>query len=310
VASPGFGGGALSPQLAVDVAAVPSVADAVGIGVGAAKVGGATQRLSIADPKPLAGVLDLGVTSGSLDQLGSDEIAVSQAAADAEHWSVGSPVPVQFIDGSTPPIRVGAIYDHDDVVGSYLLPRVAWAPHAVQATDATVLVKLRDGVGLDDGRVAVAAVADRFGGPTVQTRAEYAASVTQGLDVLLGVVYVLLALAILIALMGIANTLALSAHERTREIGLLRAVGQDRRQVRSMVRYESVLIALFGTLGGLLIGTFLGWAVTRAADATLRLPIPSLVAVAVIGALAGVAAALLPARRAARVDVLRAIATE
>jgi putative ABC transport system permease protein len=310
VASPSFGGGTLSPRLADEIGQVPQVADAVGLGVGAAKVSGTTQRLTVVDPTKVSGVLDLGVVDGSLAQLGSDQLAISKSVADANHWSVGSPVPVQFIDGATPTMRVGAIYTTDDLVGGYVLPRAAWTPHAVQSTDATVLVKLRDGVSLADGQAAVTAVTARDGNPTVQTRDDYATSVSSGFNIVLGVVYVLLALAIVIALMGIANTLSLSTYERTREIGLLRAVGQTRRQVRSMVRYESVLIALFGTLGGLGLGTFLGWAVTRAADATFRLPVPSLVAVAVLGAAAGVAAAWLPARRAARLDVLHAIAAE
>jgi putative ABC transport system permease protein len=132
----------------------------------------------------------------------------------------------------------------------------------------------------------------------------------------LGIVYVLLALAIFIAVMGIANTLSLSIHERTRELGLLRAVGQDRRGVRSMVRWESVIVAAFGTVGGVLLGTFLGWGLMRgvasgdsAMLARFALPLKPLVVVLVVGALAGVIAAVRPARRAARLDVLAALAT-
>jgi putative ABC transport system permease protein len=148
----------------------------------------------------------------------------------------------------------------------------------------------------------------------VRDRAEFAASFSQGVDTMLGIVYVLLALAILIALLGIANTLSLSVHERTRELGLLRAVGQTRAQLRSMVRWESVIVALYGTVGGLGLGAFLGWALVRAASTedvgAFSAPAGRLVAVLLAGALAGVVAGIRPARRAARLDVLAAIATE
>src|SRR5205085_858379 len=139
------------------------------------------------------------------------------------------------------------------------------APHAVQEIDATVLVDLRPGVSLSQGRAAVERVADEYGGPDVKDRQQYVDDVTQGVTMLLGLVYVLLALAIVIALMGIANTLALSIHERTRELGLLRAVGQTRGQLRSMVRWEAVILSSFGAVGGLGVGVFLGWALVRAA---------------------------------------------
>jgi putative ABC transport system permease protein len=121
---------------------------------------------------------------------------------------------------------------------------------------------------------------------------------------------VLLALAIVIALLGIANTLSLAVYERRREIGLLRAVGETRRQVRSILRLESVLVSSFGTLLGLALGGFLGWVLfaTASDGGTFSLPIGSLLVVAVGGALAGVIAAWRPARRAARTPVLDAIA--
>jgi putative ABC transport system permease protein len=165
-----------------------------------------------------------------------------------------------------------------------------------------------------DGERAVQQVADRFGAPDVQTSDEYTESVAGEVDMMLNIVYVLLALAIVIALMGIANTLSLSIHERTRELGLLRAVGQSRRQLRSMVRGEAMTVALFGTAGGVGLGLFLGWAMVQAlADegfTSFAVPVTSLAVVLAVGAAAGVLAAVRPARRAARMDVLEAIATD
>jgi putative ABC transport system permease protein len=131
-------------------------------------------------------------------------------------------------------------------------------------------------------------------------------------NTILGLVYVMLALAILIALMGVANTLSLSIHERTRELGLLRALGQTRAQARGMIRWESVIVAAFGTVGGVLLGTFLGWAVVRSSSsATLGVfsaPPAQLVLFLVLGVLTGIAAGIRPARRAARMNALTAIA--
>lgn len=124
----------------------------------------------------------------------------------------------------------------------------------------------------------------------------------------------LLGLALVIALLGITNTLALSVFERTRELGLLRAIGMSRRQARSMIRWEAVIIAVIGAVLGLVVGAFLGWALVTALDSEgiteLDIPGGQLATYMVIAALAGVLAALLPARRAARLNVLRAISTE
>jgi putative ABC transport system permease protein len=134
------------------------------------------------------------------------------------------------------------------------------------------------------------------------------------IDTILGLCYGLLALAVVIALLGIANTLALSIFERTRELGLLRAVGMNRSQVRSSVRWESIIIAVFGTTLGLAVGTFFGWAIVRSlADQgidTLTVPVGSLVVVTVIAGIAGALAAVMPARRAAKLDVLEALMTD
>jgi putative ABC transport system permease protein len=309
----GFGGGGFSPQLAARISALPEVRAAVGIGQGLAAVDGKGQALTVADTATLAGMLDLDVRQGSVADLGPAQVAVSQERADAETWTLGSAVPMQFVQGGSATFSVGAIYKSADVVGDYVLSRVAWAPHAAQDVDARVLVDLRPGVGLAAGRAAVGRVTATVGGASVQDRDEYAASVSAGVDTFLGIVYVLLLLAIVIALMGIANTLSLAIHERSRELGLLRAVGLTRSQVRSLVRWESVIIALFGTVGGLGLGVFLGWALVQAASTggalTFAAPLGQLAVVLVAGAVAGVLAGMRPARRAARLDILTTIAT-
>jgi putative ABC transport system permease protein len=309
-----FGAAGLSPQLADDISRLPEVSTATGLGQGVASIGGKGEPVTVVDPARIGKLLDLHVVDGSVATLGDDQLAVSDKTVKDKGWRLGTPVPVTFVDGSSQTFTVGAVFTSTDVAGSYLVPRAAWAPHAVQPVDRLVLVDLKGGVGVAAGKAAVERVAQPYGDPLVQDRDEYLGTVAEGVNLMLGIVYVLLALAIVIALMGIANTLTLAIHERTRELGLLRAVGETRGQLRAMVRSESVVIALFGTVGGLSVGLFLGWALVRAASAggigRFALPGVPLVVVVVAGAVAGVLAGLRPARRAASLDVLAAIAAE
>ena len=209
---------------------------------------------------------------------------------------------------------MSAIFENDDLVGDVLVPEEAYLPHAQRPTDVVVMIAVAPGAAPAAAESAIQAVADDYGSPDVQTQDEYVDAVAGEVDAMLNVVYGLLALAILIALMGIANTLSLSIHERSRELGLLRAVGQTRRQLRAMVRGEATIVALFGTVGGVALGVFLAWAVidTLASEGftTFMVPAGPVAAVMVVGAVVGVVAAVRPARRAARLDVLAAIATD
>jgi putative ABC transport system permease protein len=195
-----------------------------------------------------------------------------------------------------------------------LIGTAAFEANFVEQLDFQVFVKKADGVKVSTALAAVHQEADAYPGAKVLDQTGYKAEQLAVVDQMLGLVYALLALAILIALLGIGNTLGLSIVERTRELGVLRAVGMTRAQLRSAIRWESVIIALQGTALGLLVGVFFGWAlVTAMKDEglnTFAIPVQSLAVVVVLAALAGVVAAILPARRAARLDVLRAVVTE
>ncbi|MEL5958569.1 FtsX-like permease family protein [Streptomyces sp. CLV115] len=310
----GAGGSGLSPRLAPAVGRLPQVATAVGLGKGVAEVDGAGRALTVTDPAALGRVFDLGRVDGSLTGLGTNGIAVSAAEAAERGLRPGSPVRLTFTDGARQEFTVRAVYDRPELAGDYVITRRAWAPHRAQDSDSLIAVSFAPGVSTADGRAAVARTAAAYGNPDVQTRGEYAKSSAGAIDMMLTLVYALLALAVLIALLGIANTLTLALHERTRELGLLRAVGQTRSQLRSMVRWESVLVAAFGTAGGLLLGGFLGWVLVEASagDTAVAFDLPPLrlLAVALVGIAAGALAGLRPARRAARLDVLRAIAAQ
>ncbi|MFE2967168.1 ABC transporter permease [Streptomyces sp. NPDC059340] len=318
VSTPSFGAGGsgLSPKLAPAIARQPAVEYAVGLGRGVAQVDGKGRALTVTDPVTLGKVFDLGDVRGSLDHLGTDGIALTRKEADTQHLTTGDTARLTFTDGKRENFTVRAVYGRSELAGDYVITRAAWAPHRTQDSDSLVAVTFKSGVSAADGKAAVEKVAAQYGNPEVQTRDEYAQSSAGGIDMMLTLVYALLALAVLIALLGIANTLTLAIHERTRELGLLRAVGQTRAQLRAMVRWESVLVAAFGTAGGLALGAFLGWVLVEASDGAsdsafaFAIPPVRLVVVALVGLAAGALAGLRPARRAARLDVLRAIATE
>ena len=191
----------------------------------------------------------------------------SKDIADDKGWASGQTIPVRFAE-------TGA---QQFTVGRHATPRTrrsastSSAPRRYDANiadrfDSKVLMKVADGVDFDVARAAVTAVAAEYPQGEVQDRNQYRDAQTKNMDMLLNLIYALLALAVFIALLGIANTLALSIFERTRELGLLRAVGMTRRQLRATVRYESVIIALLGTTLGLAIGTAFGWSIVKALE--------------------------------------------
>ncbi|MBN2623091.1 MAG: ABC transporter permease [Acidimicrobiales bacterium] len=314
VVSDGFGIGGLSTDLAPAVADLPEVSDVLAAGNAPVEIDGDDEIAVTTDPAEIESLIDVGLLEGSLSDLGAGEVAMSEDYADDRGVTLGDQVSMAYPDGVTEQLTVGAVYAEQDLMGGLILPEDAFRSHTAQPSDFIVMIGLADGVAETDGERAVQAVADRFSAPDVQTRDEYTASVAGQVDQMLNMVYVMLLLAIIIALMGIANTLSLSVHERTRELGLLRAVGQSRRQLRAMVRGEALVVALFGTVTGVVLGLFLGWAMVDAlADegfTAFAVPAGPLAMVLALGALVGVVASVRPARRAARLDVLEAIATD
>ncbi|MFG2088366.1 ABC transporter permease [Spirillospora sp. NPDC048824] len=297
--------GGFSTALVRDAAKLPQVSEVAGVGSGSLRVDGDPSTVSVADPSALSRVLDLDVTQGGMSDAGT--FAVSKSVADEKGWSTGSQVGVTFADGAAQRLTVGAVYENTDLTGDYLVPRTAWDAHTRQPLDNAAFVELAPGASEADARQALTALAKPYGAPEVQTRDDYVAAQTEEMAGFISVVYGMLILAIVIALMGIANTLSLSVHERTRELGLLRAVGGTRPQIRSMVRWESVIVALFGTGGGIGLGVFLGWGLGTALGNPFAPGAVQLAVIALVGAVAGALAAIRPARRAARLAILSAI---
>jgi putative ABC transport system permease protein len=306
-----FGGGVLSPDVIDDVDRVPEVDQAVGVARATVVIDGEETQVAATDMARAGDILDVSVRDGSLDDVGPDEVVISETRAEDEGWTVGSTVDVTYLDDTTQQMTVGAVIDDNDVLAGIVIPTATWFDRAPRPSYTSVFMTLAGGVDLDRGRAAVSDIASRYTGE-VQDRDEFSDASSAGLDMLLGLVYAMLALAILISLLGIANTLSLAVHERRHEIGLLRAVGQTRRQTRSVLRLESAIVATFGTTLGLLVGTILGTVLyTAIADGDVAVAVPwiSLAVILVAGTAAGVLAALRPARRAARLDILDAIAT-
>jgi putative ABC transport system permease protein len=308
-------GAPMSPELTAAIGDLPEVGGAVGAGEAAATIDGHDVEPTVADLGQLDKVLDLGVTQGSVAAFAPGQLAISEQYAETHQLALGDQVPLTFVDGATADLEVGVIFSERMSFGDLIMSPADWAPHAHQDGDVVVFVDLAAGVSEADGQAAVTAVTERFSSPDPQTREEYVDSVGDEIDQMLTLVYGLLAVAVLIGLMGVGNTLALSIHERTRELGLLRAVGQSRRQLRSTVRWESVIVAVFGTVGGIAVGTFLGWGLMRAIHSQagfglFAIPVTPLAVILALAAVAGVIAAVRPARRAARLDILDAIATD
>ncbi len=311
----GFSGSLLSPDLAPAISELPDIQTAVGTSYGPTVIDGDTVEVAATDVSALSAVFDVGVSTGSFDGFADDDVAISEEFATDRDLAVGSTIPMTWVDGATTSHTVTAVYADRMTFGDVIVSSAALADHVAQDSITVVLVDVVDSADLDAAKADVAAVAERFGAPDPQDRDEYLDTIGAEIDQVLFFVYGMLGVAVLIALMGIANTLSLSIHDRRRELGLLRAVGQDRRQTRATVRWESVIIALFGTIGGIGMGTFLGWGLVRALDAqegfgTFALPATQLGIVLALAAAAGLIAALRPARRAAKTDILTAIAAD
>lgn len=310
VESGSMGDGGFDPSLTAEIAELPEVGAVTGFRMAPATVDGTAGTLVGTDSAVMDEIFDVDMVDGSLADLGRDGLVVTESVADENGWTVGDEVELGFADGATERMVVRGVHDSTSL-GDHLVDTQVLEAHGGDPFDLALYVLLTDGVDVAEGRAAVTSATADLPNAEVQDRSEFTEAQAATLDPLLGLVYALLGLAVLIAVLGIANTLALSIFERTRELGLLRAVGMSRSQMRTSVRWESVIIALLGTTLGLAIGVGFGWAIVTALAGegltTLVVPFSTLGVVALLAVVAGVVAAALPARRAARLDVLGAL---
>ena len=250
---------------------------------------------------------------GSVDGMGPEDILVSKKVETDKKVEVGSPVELKFADGTTSTLRVKGIYDTNQLAGDYVVD-TSHVAHFSNQRNVAATVNVADGADLQTVRKGLDAATAQYPNVEVQDRSEFVAETSRNIDQVVTFLSVLLLFSVVIAILGVINTLALSVIERTRELGLLRAIGMSRKQVRRMIRTESVVICAFGAVLGLVVGGAIGIALQHSLAGQgvteLGIPVTRLVVYLLLAAVAGVVAAWFPARRASKLNVLTAIATE
>ena len=304
----------LSPVVSETLAEVPELDAVTPVRAISGQVDGDTKNFGAVDPVAFDKLVDPDLKAGSISDLGVKELLLHTDPAGDLDAEVGSTVEVTFQNGVEETLTVAGI-SGDATFGNWLigldtLDAITDAP----ARDFFVIAKLAEGVDPATGDAAVIASMDPFPQANVQTNAEFLDAQEAQINQLLIIITMLLAFAILIAILGISITLALGVFERTREIGLLRAVGMNKRQTRRSVRWEAVIVSIFGALIGIVLGTFLGVVLSLAVpdDVISQLAFnPTIIVMILLGAvIAGLVAALYPSYKASNMNVLEAIATE
>ncbi|MDT5035438.1 MAG: putative transport system permease protein [Micromonosporaceae bacterium] len=306
---------AIDPGALEQVRALPDVADVAALASDAALVDGKRREVgSFDNMAAVQRILKIKVTDGDFAGLSTGEFAVDDKAAKAAHWKVGDTATVQLQRGEARPYRVGAVYVGSQGTSGILLNWQDAVAGFRAATASQAFVRLHSAGQTATAKSQIDGILADSPEVNVLTRSEWVGTVTSFFDIVLTIVQVLLGVAMLIAVLGIINTLMLSVLERTRELGMLRAIGLRRAQMMRMITVESVVISLFGALLGIAVGAGLGAAVVRALKdrgfSSLALPWGQMAGYLVAGAVVGVVAAVIPAIRAARLNVLAAISYE
>jgi putative ABC transport system permease protein len=274
------------------------------------RVGSANAGINGVDPATVGRVLDVKVTGEQLSQLRGNEAVIKDRFAKANHIAVGQAFTFRAPDGR-PTVLVAK--------GIFEAPKLDSLLSAIVVTNATfdrALPRPRDSYAFVDGTASLASLKAAYAADQVvkvETRDGFAKSKSAWLAQVLNIIYVMLALSVVVSLFGIVNTLALAVFERTREIGMLRAVGMSRRQARRMIRHEAMMTSLLGAVLGLPVGVALAALATQGLHGyglRLSVPVPSLATFVVLSLIVGVLAAVLPARRAGKLNVLAALSYE
>ncbi|MFD7028120.1 ABC transporter permease [Streptomyces sp. NPDC059917] len=313
--SDGVGGGGLNKSVTDTLAKAPGIKEVSPVTENSVKIKGDFQPVSGVNPATIGNMLNVEVTAGSLSSLGKGELAVSDKEAKKRNLSVGSSLDVQYDDGQKATVKVGALYKGvDDLVSTFLADNKVMASHADEQYTRWVYVNTEGGAS----KAAQQKVIDALGknpAITVATQQDMRDEMGAMINIALNIMYGLLGMALIISVLGVVNTLAMSVFERTQEIGMLRAIGLDRSRVKNMIRLEAVVISLFGAILGVGIGVFLAWAIGSTLSKTipeyaLVLPWDRIGIFLLLAGVVGVLAAMWPARSAARLNMLTAIKTE
>jgi len=306
----------MPPSIADAMKDVPELAAVSPIRGTQMQIEGETRTIGAADPEALDQLISIDVAEGSsLAELGADGVFVHEDPAKDLDLQVGDNVDATFPNGAERTLGVSGIFSDATLVGNWLisietLDDVSGAP----PRDFFVVGKVSDGVSPAEADEAIAAALEEFPQANIETNAQFRATQEDQINQLLIIISGLLVFAIAIAVLGISITLALAVFERTREIGLLRAVGMTKRQTRRAVRWEAVIVSLFGAIVGIVVGSLIGVALTLAVPDSvidgLSFSFPTMTFILVGAVIAGLIAALYPSYKASNMNVLAAIATE
>jgi len=305
---------AISPAFAVELETYDELGVVSAMQFGRVVIDGNSQFLGAFDPSTIEEVFALQANGDAVSAVSEPgSMIVASGFLEDNGWQVGDIVPVEFARTGVVPMSVVGTFEADDFSDIYLSTETFKSNYRYVG-DGVVFANTADGVDVIEAKEAIDPTVGSFGNVKAQTKSEIVDEAETQIDQALALFTGLLLFAVLIAVLGITNTLTLSIFERTREIGLLRAVGMVRRQVRRMIRWEAVIVATFGAILGVGIGIVLGWAVVQAlADEGLgafSIPVLQIILALVLAALAGVVAAIWPARKAARMNILDAISSE
>ncbi|MEV5509549.1 ABC transporter permease [Streptomyces orinoci] len=311
VSMAGEGGGmGLSPEVDKKLAALPEVTASSPLRSTEARVGSDLHSLTGVNGDSFAKLTKLHFVSGS-DQLTGRQAIVDDHTAKDFGWKLGSSVNVTFQDGKRDKLTITGLFDGNRMIRGIMVDNSVVTPHMSEVRDMQVMVKTKSGTSEATKRSLTKALGDN---PAIQIqdKNDISNAIAQGINLLLNVLYALLAMAVIVAVLGVVNTLAMSVFERQQEIGMLRAIGLDRKGIKRMVRLESLVISLFGGVLGIGLGVFFGWAAgeqIKGGLATYELVLPwgRMGIFLLLAGLVGMLAALWPARRAARMNMLSAI---
>jgi putative ABC transport system permease protein len=307
-----------SPEVLRSVDRVQGVSSVSGVRFSEAKVAGVSgnQSVSSIDPRTFPDLYKLDMKEGgeaAVRNLGPGDVLVKKGYADSHDTKIGDALQVTTPNGKhIAPKVIGIVDDKGGLLANLTVTNAIAQTQFGEPKDAFGLVGADPGADQAAVKKQISSLLDaRYPEAEVLTNQEFKDDIAGQVNQLLGLIYALLALAIIVSLFGIVNTLVLSISERTRELGMLRAIGTSRKQVKRVIRWEAVITALIGGVLGVFMGVVLAVLFTQPLDDfTLSIPVASLVIVLLLAGLAGVGAAVLPARRAARLDVLQALAYE
>ncbi|MFK3730731.1 ABC transporter permease [Streptomyces sp. NPDC088090] len=281
---------------------------------GAFELKGTYVSASGVTPGDIEKVLKVEVVTGSLATLGDGQIAVAEKTAEKRGLKVGAAVPVEYLDKKKGTLTVGAVYKDSEFLSPVLVDTKILDAHDPQKYIPQIFVSTDGGPGDAREQALIKAMGDNPA-ITVMDQKDIRDEFGGTINMMLNIMYGLLAMALIIAVLGVVNTLAMSVFERQQEIGMIRAIGLDRRRVKRMVRLEAVVISVFGAIVGIGLGTFLAWAIGKTFEASLPgyglvVPWDRVGIFLLLAALVGVLASLWPARSAARLNMLTAIKAE